>query len=103
MRRFVKIPTPSPRFRRISSFEALAESILEDISEAHRNQVSAPGQVVAILPLLRDIRRHGERLVLGQKFYHRVLFPRRELQLENRVVRLYQMENRLMSKKDDLS
>ena len=85
------------RLNRINSFENISENILRDILDALKDLNCSHEQVHAILPLLLDIRKHGDRLMAQRKFYHRTFFPDSEQRLINKIRRLHQVENFIKS------
>lgn len=85
------------RLKLIYSFDNLSENILRDILEALKDLNSSYEQVHAILPLLSDVRKHGDKLLEQRKFYHSILFPDSEQRLTNKIHRLQQVENFIKS------
>lgn len=85
------------RLKRITNFEKISENILHDILEALKDLNSAYEQVHALLPLLADIRKHGQRLEQQRKFYHSFLFSDTEQRLTNKIDRLHDVENFIKS------
>lgn len=77
---------------KISLFIDLSEKILRDILEALKDQNCSYEQVHALLPLLSDIRKHGDNIMAQRKFYHSVLFPDSELKLIKKIHRLRNVE-----------
>ena len=85
------------RLKKIYSFDVVSENILREILDALKDLTVSYEQVHAILPLLSDIRKHGDNLLLKRKFYHAILFPDSEQRLTNKIVRLQQAENFIKS------
>jgi len=85
------------RLSQVNSFEGLSENILFDILEALKDLNGSYEQVHAILPLLSDIRKYGDRLMAQRKFYHTIFFPDNEQRLTTKISRLYKVENFIKS------
>lgn len=96
-RKKIKFLLFNNRLSRIYSFENLSENILQDILEALKELNNTYEQVHAILPLLTDVRKHGERLLQQRRFYHTLFFPDSEQRLANKTRRLHQVENFIKS------
>jgi hypothetical protein len=88
----LKITKTQGRLKRITNFEKLSENILHDILDALKDFNCANEQVHALLPLLADIRKHGQRLVKQRKFYHSYLFAGTEQRLTDKIIRLHDVE-----------
>lgn len=85
------------RLNRVKNFENLSEMVMKDILEALKTENNAHEQAHALLPLLLDVRKIGEKLIAQQHFYHTVLFPLGEKRLKPRVERLIHVEKLLKS------
>lgn len=85
------------RLDRVRNFEKLSEMVMKDILEALKTENNSHGQAKALLPLLLDIRKTGERLLSQQHFYHTILFPLGESRIKPRVERLIHVEKLLKS------
>ncbi len=85
------------RLNRVRNFEKLSEMVMKDILDALKTENNSHEQAKALLPLLLDIRKTGERLLSQQHFYHTVLFPIGESRLKPRVERLIHVEKLLKS------
>ena len=85
------------RLIRVRNFENLSEMVMKDILEALKTENNSHEQAKALLPLLLDIRKTGEKLLSQQHFYHTVLFPLGESRLKPRVERLIHVEKLLKS------
>ena len=70
---------------------------MHDILEALKDLNSTYEQVHAILPLLSDIRKYGEKLLAERKFYHSLVFADSEQRLTNKIHRLHHVENFIKS------
>ncbi|MGY3803191.1 hypothetical protein ACWNT8_03890 [Pigmentibacter ruber] len=81
----------------IKNFENLSEMISRDILEALRAGNHMHIQAKALLPLLLDVRKTGEKLLSQQHFYHIILFPSGESRIRKKVERLIQIEKLLKS------
>jgi hypothetical protein len=96
-RKKIKLLIFNNRLHKIYSFELISENILDDILDAIKDLQCSYEQVHAILPLLSDIRKHGDKLIEKRKFYHSILFPDSEQRLSNKIIRLHQAENFIKS------
>ncbi|WP_148696215.1 hypothetical protein [Silvanigrella aquatica] len=85
------------RLNKVRNFEKLSEMIMKDILEALKTENNSHEQAKALLPLLLDIRKTGEKLLAQQHFYHTVLFPSGEARIKPRVERLIHVEKLLKS------
>lgn len=85
------------RINRVRNFEKLAEMVIKDILEALKTENRSHEQAKALLPLLLDVRKTGEKLLSQQHFYHTVLFPLGEKRIKPRVERLIHVEKLLKS------
>ncbi len=85
------------RLNRVRNFEKLSEMVMKDILDALKTENNSHEQAKALLPLLLDIRKTGEKLLYQQHFYHTVLFPLGESRLKPRVERLIHVEKLLKS------
>ena len=85
------------RIMSIKNFENLSEMISCDILEALRAGNHMHIQAKALLPLLLDVRKTGEKLLSQQHFYHIILFPSGESRIRKKVERLIQIEKLLKS------
>ena len=85
------------RLNRVKNFEKLSEMVLKDILEALKMENRSHEQAKALLPLLLDVRKTGEKLLSQQHFYHTVLFPLGENRIKPRVERLIHVEKLLKS------
>ncbi len=85
------------RIMSIRNFENLAEMIMKDILEALKAGNHMHIQAKALLPLLLDVRKTGEKLLSQQHFYHIILFPSGESRIRGKVERLIQIEKLLKS------
>lgn len=85
------------RVMSIKNFENLSEMIMKDILEALKAGNHMHIQAKALLPLLLDVRKTGEKLLSQQHFYHIILFPSGESRIRGKVERLIQIEKLLKS------
>ena len=85
------------RLNQVRNFEKLSEMVLKDILDALKTESRSNEQAKALLPLLLDVRKTGEKLLSQQHFYHTVLFPLGENRLKPRVERLIHVEKLLKS------
>ncbi len=85
------------RIMSIKNFENLSEMIMKDILEALKAGNHMHIQAKALLPLLLDVRKTGEKLLSQQHFYHIILFPSGESRIRGKVERLIQIEKLLKS------
>lgn len=85
------------RIMSIKNFENLSEMIMKDILEALKAGNHMHIQAKALLPLLLDVRKTGEKLLSQQHFYHIILFPSGESRIRRKVERLIQIEKLLKS------
>jgi hypothetical protein len=87
----------SNRMNSLRNFEKLSETVMKDILEALKTENNSHEQARALLPLLLDVRKTGEKLLAQQHFYHTILFPIGESRLKPRIDRLIQIEKLLKS------
>ena len=87
----------SNRMNSLRNFEKLSETVMKDILEALKTENNSHEQARALLPLLLDVRKTGEKLLAQQHFYHTILFPIGERRLKPRIDRLIQIEKLLKS------
>lgn len=85
------------RMNSLRNFEKLSETVMKDILEALKTENNSHEQARALLPLLLDVRKTGEKLLAQQHFYHTILFPIGERRLKPRIDRLIQIEKLLKS------
>lgn len=85
------------RLNKVRNFDKLSEMVIKDILEALKIENNSHIQAKALLPLLLDIRKTGEKLLSEQQFYHTVLFPSDENRIRSKVERLINVEKLLKS------
>ncbi len=85
------------RLNSLRNFEKLSEMVMKDILEALKTENNSHEQAKALLPLLLDIRKTGEKLLSQQHFYHTILFPIGESRIKPRIERLIHVEKLLKS------
>lgn len=85
------------RIMSIKNFEYLSDMITKDVLEALKAGNHMHVQAKALLPLILDARKTGEKLLSQQHFYHIILFPSGESRIRVKVERLLQIEKLLKS------
>ncbi len=70
---------------------------MKDVLDAIKTGRHSYEHAKALLPLLSDVRKIGEKLLSHQYFYHTLLFPNGENKLKPRINRLIQVEKLLKS------
>lgn len=94
VRRTLSALSRSGRYGRLKRFEAIARGVVSDVESAlepplcHRHARS-------FLPILADVRRHGQALLRQQTKAHRVALPDRERHLAELVRQLFHLESKL--------
>ena len=79
------------RFVKVKHFCALTHGVLWDLAEALREEDSQQS-LVALSPLIQDVRKRGEQLLAEQGAWHRLVFRSWERRLTQKVQALIQAE-----------
>jgi hypothetical protein len=94
LRRKVVSLTRTGRSGRLNRFENIARGVVCDV-EAALQPPHCHKHARSFLPILSDVRRHGQVLLQQQTTAHRVAYPQRERQLSELVMRLFILESQL--------
>jgi len=79
---------------RLKRYNKIANEVLNDV-EAALSPPHCSNHARSFLPILTDVKRHGQRLLSQQTGAHRVSAPDREKELGELIVRLTLLEQRL--------
>lgn len=79
---------------RLKRFSKIANEVLNDVEESLTPPLCS-NHARSFLPILTDVKRHGQKLLNQQTGAHRVSAPEREKELGELIVRLTALEQRL--------
>jgi len=79
---------------RLKRFFKIANEVLGDVESALSPPLCS-NHARSFLPLLTDVKRHGQKLLSQQTGAHRVSAPDREKELGQLILRLTMLEQRL--------
>lgn len=96
IRRSIAALTRAGRGSRVKKFETIAHGVVSDV-EAALQPPLCNRHARSFLPILSDVRRHGQRLLQQQTTAHRVASPDRERNLADLVMQLFTLESKLKS------
>jgi hypothetical protein len=79
---------------RLKRYSKIAKEVLIDVESALSPPL-CPNHARSFLPILTDVKRHGQKLLSQQTGAHRVSAPDREKELGELILRLTMLEQRL--------